>query len=502
MQKKTNFPATKKYQISIPSFQKGISLKYDPAFTNLDYASNIENFSFDTGALADGIGFDSLFSHIASSAEAKLLQNDIASAGGIEKIIYFYKYNSELNKREDKIVFISSGLEVYYVNLYAEIKQLSKLRTVSFTSLPVALRYRLDGEDVLIFSSETDNMVVWDGTNNPYEVLDTPNISSMAVHFERLFATVDGEKNSVWFSDELDPTEWSVSLDDAGFIELVDERGALQKVVSFNDYIYIFREYGISRLSAFGDQTQFSCSNLYVSSGKINPDSVCVCGDKILFLSNDGLYKFDGVDTVKILDSIDAGFKNLDNQKAMSCFYDSSYFLACNFMDNNGIYLNTILEIDTENYRLKNIVKGVDVKFITSIVTNTFSGVVAIVRQNTKNAFSICKLVKNGSFLGVPTKKVWKSQTTNIGDSYSKKVLRNIYIEAETPIILRVFSDGTKNEFVFSSKSFQSKKCIIFGNEFYFEVECNHSNCLIKNLKFDFYKLERNPLWIMEKQHI
>ena len=109
-------------------------------------------------------------------------------------------------------------------------------------------------------------MVVWDGVSDPYEVLDAPKISSMALHYERLFATVDGEKNSVWFSDDLDPTNWSMSLDEAGFIELIDERGALLKVVSFLDYIYIFREYGISRLTAYGDQTSFSVSNLFVSS--------------------------------------------------------------------------------------------------------------------------------------------------------------------------------------------------------------------------------------------
>lgn len=491
----TKFPQSKKTTITIPSFEKGISLKYDPEITSLAFALNLENFSFSSGSLKDGIGVCDFFKDIATEKDAKLLTSDIAKLVGIEKVFYFYKFNSETNSHEDKIIFASEDFKIYYINLYSETKQLCILPTVQFTSSPEALRYRLNGEDVIIFTSETDNMVVWDGTNTPYEVLDTPHISSMAVHFERLFATVDGEKNSVWFSDELDPTEWSISLDEAGFIELVDERGALQKVVSFNDYVYIFREYGISRLTAYGDQTQFSCSNLYVSSGKINPKSVCVCGDKILFLSSDGLYKFDGVDTVKILENISPGFEGQDNQNAVSCFFESSYFLACNFNEStNKKTLNTILEIDTENYTLKNILKGLEVKYITCINSSVLNGVIAVAKNPEKNAFSVGKIVKNGLFFEKISKKVWKSQIANVGDSFCKKQLRNVSLFSKTPIVLKVFADEKQHEICFSGCGFQTKKCLISGNNFQFELECTATSPDIKNLKFEFYKLRRNPL--------
>lgn len=491
---KTNFPSTKKIKTKISSFEKGISLKYDKSLTNLDFALSIENFSFEKGTLSDGIGFDNLFKFIAKDSNIQTLTSDLQNIGTIERVIYFYKFNSNSKAREDKLIFISSELEVFFVGLFDQTKQISKLRNIKFSSIPVALRYRLNGEDVIIFSSEKDNMVVWDGTNSPYEVLNSPNISSMAVHFERLFATVDGEKNSIWFSDDLDPTEWSISLDEAGFIELVDDRGALLKVVSFNDYIYIFREYGITRLSAFGDQTQFSCSNLYVSSGKIHPNSVCVCGDKILFLSSDGLFKFDGVDTTKILENISPGFTNLDNENAVSCFHDSGYFLACNFNEKSNGHLNTILEIDTENFTLKNIFKGYDIKYITSITSTALNGVVAVLKKKSKNAFSVGFMVKNGQYFDENTKKVWKSQTTNIGDTYFKKVLRNIFISTDTPIIFKVVADGKTHEFSFSQNSQYGKKsCIISANEFAFEIECESNNTNIKHIELEFLKHRRNP---------
>lgn len=502
MKKRTIFPTSKKVQLSIPSFEKGISLKYDKALTNFNYASSIENFSFDTGALTGGIGFDNIFSHISKPNEAQNLSTDLKNIGDIERIFYFYKYNSTLCQKEDKLVFVSASHQIYYVDLQKTNKQLSTLRNIKFTSTPDAIRYRLNGEDVLIFTSETDNMKVWDGTNAPYEVLDAPHISSMAVHFERLFATVDGEKNSIWFSDELDPTEWSVSLDEAGFIELIDERGTLNKVVSFNDYIYIFRDYGISRLSAFGNQTQFSASNLYVSSGKIYPKSVCVCGDKIIFLSSDGLYKFDGVDTVKILENIENGFKNMDNKNAISCFYGSSYFLACNFQ-NGTEYLDTLLEIDTDNYSLKSIVKGYDFKFISTIQSETVNGVIAVLKKTKENAFLVGFIVKNGSYFGKSTKKVWKSQTSNIGETFANKVLRSVFVQTDCPVLIKVFDGEKYHNFQFeSSKKLCMKKCIIPLVDFSFEIECESTSCNIKNLKFEFFTLGREPKWTMEKVHI
>ena len=71
--------------------------------------------------------------------------------------------------------------------------------------------------------------------------------TSMDIHYERLFVTTTNEKSKVLFSDDLDPTLWSIDLSEAGFIEMVDERGALNRVISFNDYLYIFRDYLAAR---------------------------------------------------------------------------------------------------------------------------------------------------------------------------------------------------------------------------------------------------------------
>jgi len=496
MRRGTAFPTSRKVSLTLDSFDKGINLKFDQALTSMDYARYIQNFSFETGALKEGMGFDSLFSKISSGNELTILENDLKNIGSIERVFYFYKYNQEKLSREDKLIFITSTLEAYYIGLYDTQKQLSKLRNIKFTSIPVGARYRLNGEDVIIFSSETDNMIVWNGEEDAYSVLDAPKISSMAVHYERLFATTTGEKNSIWFSDDLDPTNWTLGLDEAGFIELIDERGALLKVVSFLDYVYIFREYGITRLSAFGDQSQFNVSNLYVSSGKIYPDSVSICGDKIIFLASDGLYRFDGVDTTKILSSIEEGFLNIDNSDAISCYCQSSYFLACNFIDKkSGDYLNTLLEIDAETMKLKNITKGVQIKSLMSFSLGSDNLVVATVKTDKENAFLPSILVKNGQYFGNSLEKTWISQESTLGDLYHKKLLTTISIENSCPLVLTIMSGGREHAFELDeTKDVNVINCQIALYKFSFKIQSKAKLANIKNLKFEFKRLERKKL--------
>ena len=93
----------------------------------------------------------------------------------------------------------------------------------------------------MIVTSPTDEMLVYNGVDEAYRVAQAPKISSMTVHYERLFATSTGESNQIWFSKELDPINWDINLESAGFIEMNDERGALLKVMSFLDYVYVFR---------------------------------------------------------------------------------------------------------------------------------------------------------------------------------------------------------------------------------------------------------------------
>lgn len=488
IKRRTTFPNSSKISLSVDSFENGLNFVYDNDLTSLRYAKKLKNFSFIDGCLKNGLGVSSLDDILKNSEN---LTNDFSTVGNIIKTFHFYKYNKEKASREDKLIFINQDYDVYYIDFYDEIITLKSLRLVSFTSIPNAIHYRLNGEDVLIFSSETDNMIVWDGYNAPYEVLDAPKISSMALHYERLFTTVDGEKNAVWFSDDLDPTNWSVSLEEAGFIELIDERGALEKVISFCDYVYIFREYGISRLTAFGNQTQFSISNLFVSSGKIWTNSVCVCGDKILFLASDGLYKFDGVNTTKILSNINNGFSQ-NNENCSACFYNGKYYLLANFKFEQAEPDQVILEIDVSTNKLTNIIADIQAKSLTTINSENFSGVIVTCYSKGTDNFMPGIISTTTRIFEYPLLKHWSSPSTNLSNLSTIKILNNIEIDTLGPVMLSVNHDNkTTNFFIDGSNNIQSIKTFIPLKKFSFSLTSNSTTCEIKNLNFEFSKTRR-----------
>lgn len=495
MPKNIKYPSESLIYLNIPNFSGGINTKVDDNLSNFKYARAIHNFSFSDGALKNGIGFKNIISELTSNtAEQEILQRELDALGSIDKVFHFYIYNQKTKTRDDKLIIVDDEYKLYYINLYDETKTLNYIRNITFTSSPIAVRYRLNGEDVMILSSESDNMVVWNGYDLPYQVLDAPKISSMALHYERLFATVDGEKNSVWFSDDLDPTNWSLNLEEAGFIELIDERGALIKVVSFCDYIYIFREYGISRLSAYGDQTNFAISNLFVSSGKIYSDSVCVCGDKIFFLASDGLYRFDGVDTIKILDNISSNISNIKNQTASACYYNGSYYLACKFKFENDIdncdnlyYANALIEVDINNYTLKNITHGINIKYLTAFTADKLEGVIVLANNASLNDYSLTKLDNSSKFLNENLVKTWISPKSIINNINNQKTLKKIYLESAGDCLLFINYDDKIATYSFSgsNKPIIKRVNLPFYN-FSFTLKSSDSICEIKNLKFEF----------------
>ncbi|MBQ3158558.1 MAG: hypothetical protein IJB98_02570, partial [Clostridia bacterium] len=163
--KRMRFPSESTLLLNIDSFSKGINTSLDISKSPINYAYDIKNFSFDDGNLKNGLGFDDLSSLFKDNFET--LKQDFENIGSIEKIFHFYIYNQKDNKREDKLIIINKELKIFYISLYENPLTIKSIRNISFSSVPTAKQYRLNGEDVIIFSSVTDNMIVWNGIDQP-----------------------------------------------------------------------------------------------------------------------------------------------------------------------------------------------------------------------------------------------------------------------------------------------------------------------------------------------
>ena len=375
----------------------------------------------------------------------------------LNKLWLFPYYNTSANYR-DHMLLLSYDDVVKYVKIIGInpiFYNIDLAETLTFTSEPNALYYNIDGEDVMLVSSATDGMFTFKPANSSQLLADAPKIISICRHYERVFAIEEGKRNKLVFSANLDPTNWDISIDDAGYIEIIDDRGCLQKVVSFNDYVYIFKEYGISRLSAYGDQTEFNVSHLFISSVKLYGETVTVCGNKILLLAKDGIHSFDGYSTKKLNLGIDSLFEGVSNECANGLYYNNKYYLACRLNFNDGEKIgcenyeggyknNALIELDLSTNEIS-ITRGVDIASMVVLEGENFSKVA--VCFNGEHSKKIGELNKSGCVFGQALSKKWVSPKSNMGYPTKVKQIKECFIKTKGPCKIKICTDKQTKEF-------------------------------------------------------
>lgn len=417
----------------------------DPNILPLKYAYNAYNFDISDGALKDGLGIENL-----DKAYLQKQSDLVYPPGEVLRAWQYYRYDFDLQRRDDKLIIYMSDGYLYYVGLFDQSVNFTKIENSLFSSPPNFLNYRLNGQDVLIATSPEDEMLVFDG-QQAHRVLDAPKITSMSIHYERLFATSSGESNQIWFSKELDPINWDINLESAGFIEMNDQRGALLEVMSFLDYVYVFREFGITRISAYADQTQFFVSHLFTSSGRICKNTVALCGDRVIFLTSSGLYAFDGLQTHKILDAITGGIRDLESARAV--FYNGKYYLACKYdfgdnqklhCENSDFVLNAIIEYDIIKKSYV-VYRGIDTVSFCPLKLGTKELLALTVRGEKSSSLSV--ICQGGKYYQESLKKVWQSPYTDLGLGNYKKVLKALHITSHAPCLILINTDGQERQY-------------------------------------------------------
>ena len=450
-------PSRAKYRKRVGAFT-GINVAHDESVLDFSTATECYNFDFSSGALRDGYGV--------------VTHEDIP---GRAKRFWVYRFYSEERGRyvEQYIYQIPTGALVMSNVDDGSERFLSGLVYGDIT----ALNYRLNSKDVLLISCPSSHLFMWDGVNF-IEYEDAPVISSMALHYERLFVTSEQEPTKVFFSDNLDPTNWSISSGAGGFIELLDERGKLTKVVSFGGYLYIFREHGISRVTAYADQSEFAVANLFVSTGRIFPESIVMCGSVIMFLASDGLYKFDGYECRKTL-------KNLDGLFGSKCscgeYYNGKYYLSCemNFIgdekvgceaDEHNANALLVYDLSTGSYSIS---RGLDISFLQAV---TYNGNDLLVARDSDGCGVIAQC---GSRISGVLPKLWRGPLTDFGTPDKVKSVREVYMDGNVPCTLTVTGDKKQKQILVKSGA-RRIRANVNSRRLSISVSTDASDCDIK----------------------
>ena len=364
---------------------------------------------------------------------------------------------------------------ICYDNLF-ETRPATFLIPTEFTSTPYATYYRKDGQDAILLSGEGSNLTVITGER--YSTSENaPRIINCASHYGKLFAITSTERGVLVYNEDPDVLAWSDEKTKG--LDFSDDRGDLNKILPFNDYLYIFRDFGITEISEYGEASEFAISHIYQSSAYIEPNSIAECGEKIYFLEGKRLMEFNGR-TVN-----DLGLQCLrklsgSQRYAYGECFDGKYYLACriDFDDDKKVgcensdlgYKNNALLVYTIESGHVDILRGVDINELLAL-TNRFKSKLVMCFHNDYIG-KIGQLTLGGKLFENNLYGVWESGITDFGMSGVAKRINKFTIQSKGDLRMSISSDVETKVFEIKGKSsVQTIEANVLGRHFGIKIE-------------------------------
>lgn len=392
----------------------------DPA-----YATNAQNVIFEDGCLTGNIGIDA----------ATVIDGDAAIPDSPSSLdgLFFYKYTTKEGARDDRLVVKGKNGNVYVMKLFGG-GEWQKVPNLSLAGKDVqAVGYNFNGRDMLMLCSKDDPLFFIDDMT-PLYCGSAPSFSCFEVHSERLFGGVNGAKTRLWFSDDYDPFNWKVSEEEAGYITFDDGLGDIIGLKSFLGYLYIFREYGIFRLTAFGKQSEFSMKRVYADTDRISKNSIAICGGRIIFMAGGRMYDFDGYTVRHIAENLP---EMPDGDDMSATFLGGCYLLACK--SNTSVDPRRIVryEVGTGQF---SYISGLETAYLLAVKTG---GVERVYVGFTGDYLgrSLGMISKSGMLMGMPSQKIYAYAQSTLGTA-KQKTVKSVTVVADEPMTLTVVADG------------------------------------------------------------
>lgn len=491
--------ANKKYikkRYSILNFSENINSDDNEYSLKFGVASSAYNIKVDKGILVEGCGVQELTLPINPTSGPNERVLNYTNEYSFKKM-WRYKYYSEINGRYNYILIaFGSDNKLHYFNMFVYNPTIYTISNFTFNEEPVALNFRVNGQDVIGFCSSSDPLLVWYCDKEPYQVEDVPKFDCICLHNDRLFA-IDSQKNYlVRYSSNLNPLDWTNNLNttSGGVIELNDFKGLLRNLISFLDNIYVFRDFGISKISSYAANSVYTAVNIYNSSAKIYCNTACICGKDIYFLAEDGLYKFDGYNVERINVKFLKMFEGISQDKAVTCFFNGKLYIACNlhFDDNvkigqekeTGCVNNALIEYEIEsgNY---NITRGIDVANMLAVKDLSISKLFLCL--NNSLGYKFLELNDCGTISGEILPKKWESGKVYFEKFDTTKILKEINLICKYDCSLEIQTEkGTKTFNLKGKEDIQRVLLNCVGKVFSFRFISNSRNFYISTLQFVF----------------
>ena len=414
---------------------------------------------------------------------------NISSTGitSVEGIAYFKQYFSKSKLTTHRLLVYGNDKKVYINQMIDNDYDLYWLYSLTFNTSPIVLTYKKDDADAAILASE-DQMVVWETSYSPYTIEDAPIITSMCMNEGVLFCTILDPAFKIWYATDLSAENIGNISKNSGYISLEDDLGYARKVVTFNENVYVFRDYGISKVSLVKKET--FVSQVYLSNTKIYANTVCVCGNNILFMTKDGLYSFNGIKVTKTKVNLLSEL-SVENKGAVASSLGEKYYLALHmdFEDNEQILSetdcvnNALIIVDTCDFSYE-IVRGVDIKSLLPIKTDVFEKMLVIFNNGPVD--KIGQIENLSKFMDDNLPKYWCSGS--VVNNMNTKLFTKLIVNADEGVKFTLIYDNKQTHFITYKNGINEFVFKLCCKDMKIEISSSLENAEVNNLVLEYYE--------------
>ena len=488
--KTISFPSSKTIKVKFDDFERNIEPSSNSFEKESDRSKICYNFKVKNGFLEDGYGVREL--QIPYSEDDRT-EHKVDMQGKEMIGVWGFNWFDYTTLNNDTFIFvIDKNFEVFYFYEYFYTHLLFDA-DLGLTAMPYHQEHRVEQKNTILFSSPKDDLIVYTGGSNVYKVSGVKKFASCCVHENTFYAIQLEDCCKLMWTKNLDP----LNIANTTFEEYLfkgGEGGRLREIFSFNDYVYVFRDSGIVKVTAYSADTPLSVTHIYYSSSFIFPQTTKRCGEYIVFLTREGLHLFNGNTVSKV--ELEA-FDLVDTSRYETFAAESQngkYFLACkmNFDDGekvgcensaSGYKNNAVLIFDVETGDVE-IMRGVDISDFAAIESNIMSKLLCTF--NNDNITKLGEFTNDGKVFGEVTKKKWKSVSTNFGYSGKRKVVKSVSLYAKQDCDVTIESDiETKVLHFVGSEKLQKQKTIVRGENFSVTFSSNLAEQKISSPEFE-----------------
>ena len=335
--------------------------------------------------------------------------------------------------------------------------------------------FELESIPYSMFPDNSNNLVSYDGTSFVSHTIGH-SFKKICNHNMRAFACKEGS-NTLYFSEDFNPYNWNISIDEGGHINLPGENGDITDIISINQSLIVMQESGISKVTAYTDQSEFTVNNINIENDIIANSAVSAI-DRIVYCSSMGIGVFDGYESRIFCSEIAS--KIMDKTVSSAYLDGKCYFNLCDNKVNNSAAQILVIDVATMKYhfithksgeRLICLRNGIDKAIVTYYGSDE-------IMSTGKNIIHILtdEVLSNDM--------IWRSGEIDFGQSGVYKIIKNIIFGGTSSIYFRIKCDG--ESYSYNVKGERRMLINMRGKEFQFEMKPQGSDIKIPSPIVEF----------------